>query len=106
MIQKPKEGFDWLYYDRPDGVREFGTEVCRPDDSEPWKDCTSAQRKAYLDALAVSDILAHPEQHSEEEAMQYNCLDEWRAAWDEAHKEPEDEAAEPTEGNTDNPSES
>lgn len=49
--QRPTEGYDWLYEDRDlnkeSYYRYFTTLVIRPEGTEPWLECTDAEKLDY-----------------------------------------------------------
>ena len=49
IVQRPSEGYDWLYEDRADDDRYFTTVVYRPEGTDPWLECTDADKQAWED---------------------------------------------------------
>ena len=47
IIQKPISPNEWLYKDISANERWFTNEICRPDNSEPWLQCTGSERKKW-----------------------------------------------------------
>lgn len=50
---------EWLYKNIDDNTRWFTDEICRPDNSEPWMECTDSERKKWEED--------HPQPESETE---------------------------------------
>ena len=49
IVQRPSEGYDWLFEDRADDDRYFTTVVYRPEGTDPWLECTDADKQAWED---------------------------------------------------------
>lgn len=45
--QRPTEGYDWLYEDRGENNRYFTDVVYRPEGTNPWPECTQAEREQW-----------------------------------------------------------
>ena len=50
IVQRPSEGYDWLYEDRADDDRYFTTVVYRPEGTDPWLECSDADKQAWEEA--------------------------------------------------------
>lgn len=50
IVQRPSEGYDWLYEDRADDDRYFTTVVYRPEGTDPWQECSDADKQAWEEA--------------------------------------------------------
>ena len=46
-IQKPTEGYDWLYQDRGENDRYFTDIVYLGKHENPWPECTQAERDEW-----------------------------------------------------------
>ena len=49
IVQRPSEGYDWLFEDRADDDRYFTTVVYRPEGTDQWLECTDADKQAWED---------------------------------------------------------
>jgi hypothetical protein len=47
IIQRPTPPCEWLYKDISEEERWFSDEICRPIGSEPWLECTQAEREKW-----------------------------------------------------------
>ena len=45
--QHPSAGMDWLYEDRGENNRYFTDVVYYPEGTEPWAECTQAEREQW-----------------------------------------------------------
>lgn len=48
--QRPSDGMDWLYEYRGENDRYFTDVVYRPEGTEPWAECTQAEREEWEEA--------------------------------------------------------
>jgi len=46
-IQRPSDGYDWLYEDRGVNDRYFTTIVFLADGADPWPECTDAEKQQW-----------------------------------------------------------
>lgn len=46
-IQRPTEGYDWLYQDRGENDRYFTDIVYLGKHENPWPECTQAEREEW-----------------------------------------------------------
>ena len=46
-IQRPTEGYDWLYQDRGENDRYFTDVVYLGKHENPWHECTQAEREEW-----------------------------------------------------------
>ena len=46
-IQRPTEGYDWLYQDRGENDRYFTDIVYLGKHEEPWSECTESQKEEW-----------------------------------------------------------
>lgn len=47
IIQRPTPPNEWLYKDISENERWFSDEICRPVGSEPWMECTNAEKEQW-----------------------------------------------------------
>ena len=47
ITQRPTPPNEWLYNDISEKERWFTDEICRPVGSEPWLECTDAEKRKW-----------------------------------------------------------
>lgn len=47
IIQRPNEGYDWLYEDRGEDWRYFTDVVCLAEGAPLWAECTNAEKEEW-----------------------------------------------------------
>lgn len=69
IVQRPSEGYDWLYEDRAEDDRYFTTVVYRPEGTDSWLECTDAEKQAWEEEH-------RPEPTPEPEIQEAEVIDE------------------------------